>query len=136
MTGRYNIVVDVGKAGELSRMHVHVHLMPRYLDDVPTPKSVNVLFEEGWNPSLSGEVNVRHAGERRHPGSFSVHDQKSPGFRRNDRSKSRLPVDQFRTLGLEPRVDQFNLRLNLIFPLGRIASVVNLTFPYYRPRDP
>jgi hypothetical protein len=39
-------------------------------------------------------------------------------------------------LGLEPRVDQFNLRLNLIFPLGRIASVVNLTFPYYRPRDP
>ena len=105
MTGRYNIVVDVGKAGELSRMHVHVHLMPRYLDDVPTPKSVNVLFEEGWNPSLSGEVNVRHAGERRHPGSFSVHDQKSPGFRRNDRSKSRLPVDQFRTprLGAEGR---------------------------------
>jgi diadenosine tetraphosphate (Ap4A) HIT family hydrolase len=35
VTGRYNIVVNVGKAGELSRMHVHVHLMPRYLDDVP-----------------------------------------------------------------------------------------------------
>ena len=31
------------------------------------------------------------------------------GFRRNDGNKSRLPVDKFRTFGLEPRVFQFGL---------------------------
>jgi hypothetical protein len=46
---------------------------------------------------------VRHAGERRHPGSFSVQVPEPPGFRRNDGNKSRLPVDKFRTprLGAE-----------------------------------
>ena len=34
----YNIGVNVGKAGGQSRMHVHVHLIPRYLGDVPDPK--------------------------------------------------------------------------------------------------
>lgn len=34
----YNIGVNVGKAGGQSRMHVHIHLIPRYLGDVPNPK--------------------------------------------------------------------------------------------------
>jgi diadenosine tetraphosphate (Ap4A) HIT family hydrolase len=34
----YNIGVNVGKAGGQSRMHVHVHLIPRYEGDVPDPR--------------------------------------------------------------------------------------------------
>ena len=34
----YNIGVNVGPAAGQSRMHVHVHLIPRYLGDVPDPK--------------------------------------------------------------------------------------------------
>jgi diadenosine tetraphosphate (Ap4A) HIT family hydrolase len=34
----YNIGVNVGKAGGQSRMHVHVHLIPRYAGDVPDPR--------------------------------------------------------------------------------------------------
>ena len=34
----YNIGVNVGKAGGQSRMHVHVHLIPRYAGDVPDPQ--------------------------------------------------------------------------------------------------
>ena len=34
----YNIGVNVGAAGGQSRMHVHVHLIPRYTGDVPNPK--------------------------------------------------------------------------------------------------
>ncbi|HEU4341830.1 MAG TPA: HIT family protein [Candidatus Binatia bacterium] len=34
----YNIGVNVGKAGGQSRMHVHVHLISRYLGDVADPK--------------------------------------------------------------------------------------------------
>ena len=33
----YNIGVNVGAAGGQSRMHVHVHLIPRYVGDVPDP---------------------------------------------------------------------------------------------------
>lgn len=33
----YNIGVNVGAAAGQSRMHVHVHLIPRYLGDVPNP---------------------------------------------------------------------------------------------------
>jgi diadenosine tetraphosphate (Ap4A) HIT family hydrolase len=33
----YNIGVNVGAAAGQSRMHVHVHLIPRYLGDVPDP---------------------------------------------------------------------------------------------------
>ena len=33
----YNIGVNIGKAGGQSRMHVHVHLIPRYTGDVPDP---------------------------------------------------------------------------------------------------
>lgn len=33
----YNIGVNVGKAAGQSRMHVHVHLIPRYEGDVPDP---------------------------------------------------------------------------------------------------
>lgn len=34
----YNIGVNIGKAGGQSRMHVHVHLIPRYAGDVPDPR--------------------------------------------------------------------------------------------------
>ena len=34
----YNIGVNVGHAAGQSRMHVHVHLIPRYLGDVPNPQ--------------------------------------------------------------------------------------------------
>jgi diadenosine tetraphosphate (Ap4A) HIT family hydrolase len=33
----YNIGVNIGKAGGQSRMHVHMHLIPRYVGDVPDP---------------------------------------------------------------------------------------------------
>lgn len=33
----YNIGVNVGKAAGQSRMHVHVHLIPRYAGDVSDP---------------------------------------------------------------------------------------------------
>lgn len=34
----YNIGVNVGKAAGQSRMHVHVHLIPRYKGDVADPR--------------------------------------------------------------------------------------------------
>jgi diadenosine tetraphosphate (Ap4A) HIT family hydrolase len=34
----YNIGVNIGKAGGQSRMHVHVHLIPRFLGDVADPR--------------------------------------------------------------------------------------------------
>lgn len=34
----YNIGVNVGAAGGQSRMHVHVHLIPRYAGDVADPR--------------------------------------------------------------------------------------------------
>ncbi len=33
----YNIGVNVGSAAGQSRMHVHVHLIPRYAGDLPDP---------------------------------------------------------------------------------------------------
>jgi diadenosine tetraphosphate (Ap4A) HIT family hydrolase len=33
----FNIGVNIGKAGGQSRMHVHVHLIPRYVGDVADP---------------------------------------------------------------------------------------------------
>jgi diadenosine tetraphosphate (Ap4A) HIT family hydrolase len=34
----YNIGANVGKAAGQARMHVHVHLIPRYAGDVPDPR--------------------------------------------------------------------------------------------------
>ena len=34
----YNIGANVGKAAGQNRMHVHVHLIPRYIGDVPDPR--------------------------------------------------------------------------------------------------
>jgi len=33
----FNIGVNIGKAAGQTRMHVHVHLIPRYAGDVPDP---------------------------------------------------------------------------------------------------
>ena len=47
----YNIGVNIGKAGGQSRMHVHVHLIPRYAGDVPDPRGGVrcVLARDGKN---------------------------------------------------------------------------------------
>ena len=34
----FNIGVNIGKAAGQNRMHVHVHLIPRYAGDVPDPR--------------------------------------------------------------------------------------------------
>lgn len=34
----YNIGVNIGEAAGQSRMHVHIHLIPRYLGDVANPE--------------------------------------------------------------------------------------------------
>ena len=34
----YNIGANIGKAAGQTRMHVHVHLIPRYAGDVPDPR--------------------------------------------------------------------------------------------------
>jgi diadenosine tetraphosphate (Ap4A) HIT family hydrolase len=34
----YNIGINIGQAAGQSRMHVHVHLIPRYIGDVANPK--------------------------------------------------------------------------------------------------
>lgn len=34
----YNVGVNIGKAAGQARMHVHVHLIPRYAGDVPDPR--------------------------------------------------------------------------------------------------
>lgn len=34
----YNIGVNIGKAGGQTRMHVHVHIIPRYVGDVEDPR--------------------------------------------------------------------------------------------------
>ena len=34
----YNIGANIGRAAGQGRMHVHVHLIPRYFGDVPNPK--------------------------------------------------------------------------------------------------
>jgi diadenosine tetraphosphate (Ap4A) HIT family hydrolase len=33
----YNVGINIGRAAGQSRMHVHVHLIPRYAGDVPVP---------------------------------------------------------------------------------------------------
>jgi len=48
----YNIGVNVGKAAGQSRMHVHVHLIPRYAGDVPDPRG-------GIRCVLAGKASAR-----------------------------------------------------------------------------
>ena len=52
----YNIGVNVGKAGGQSRMHVHVHLIPRFAGDVADPsggiRCVLAQRAHGANPAL------------------------------------------------------------------------------------
>jgi diadenosine tetraphosphate (Ap4A) HIT family hydrolase len=44
----FNIGVNVGVAAGQSRMHVHVHLIPRYLGDVANPKGgVRCVLDNG-----------------------------------------------------------------------------------------
>jgi diadenosine tetraphosphate (Ap4A) HIT family hydrolase len=49
----YNIGVNVGTAGGQSRMHVHVHLIPRYTGDVADPRG-------GIRCVLAGRTTATH----------------------------------------------------------------------------
>ena len=49
----FNIGVNIGQAAGQSRMHVHVHLIPRYLGDVPNPKG-GVRCVLAVDPELAG----------------------------------------------------------------------------------
>jgi diadenosine tetraphosphate (Ap4A) HIT family hydrolase len=49
----YNIGVNVGRAGGQSRMHVHVHLIPRYTGDVSDPRG-------GIRCVLAKRTTVKH----------------------------------------------------------------------------
>jgi diadenosine tetraphosphate (Ap4A) HIT family hydrolase len=40
----YNVGVNVGRAGGQSIMHVHVHLIPRYTGDHPTPGGIRYII--------------------------------------------------------------------------------------------
>ncbi len=48
----YNIGVNVGKAGGQARMHVHVHLIPRYEGDVPDPRGGIRCVLSGRRPAV------------------------------------------------------------------------------------
>jgi diadenosine tetraphosphate (Ap4A) HIT family hydrolase len=47
----FNIGVNIGQAAGQSRMHVHVHLIPRYLGDVANPKGGIRCVLPGNRPS-------------------------------------------------------------------------------------
>lgn len=47
----YNIGINVGKAAGQSRMHVHLHLIPRYAGDVADPRGGIRCVLAGKNPA-------------------------------------------------------------------------------------
>ena len=52
----YNIGVNVGKAAGQSRMHVHVHLIPRYAGDVADPRGgIRCVLSGARGPSPQSE---------------------------------------------------------------------------------
>ena len=51
----YNIGVNVGKAGGQARMHVHVHLIPRYAGDVADPRG-GIRCVLAGKPKKEGEA--------------------------------------------------------------------------------
>jgi hypothetical protein len=55
-------------------------------------------------------VKDSHAGEGRHPSSHALQGQRKPaGLRRNDdKEEEASSIDEFRTLGLSPRIAQFS----------------------------
>jgi diadenosine tetraphosphate (Ap4A) HIT family hydrolase len=52
----YNIGVNIGHAAGQSRMHVHVHLIPRYLGDVPNPKGGVRCVLAGERAALAAQI--------------------------------------------------------------------------------
>jgi len=50
----YNIGVNIGAAAGQSRMHVHVHLIPRYAGDQHAGKGIRAIFSPAANGSRAG----------------------------------------------------------------------------------
>lgn len=73
----FNIGVNIGKAAGRSRMHVHVHLIPRYVGDVPDPAG---------DTGCCRRV-LRHAIEWR-LGACFWHHAARPGYTSNCRSRA------------------------------------------------
>lgn len=47
MTDGFNVGINVGKAAGQTVMHLHIHLIPRYLGDIPDPRGgVRWIFPE------------------------------------------------------------------------------------------
>jgi diadenosine tetraphosphate (Ap4A) HIT family hydrolase len=52
----YNIGANIGPAAGQSRMHVHVHLIPRYAGDVPDPAGgIRCVLAGGKAPPVASE---------------------------------------------------------------------------------
>ena len=72
----YNIGVNIGKAGGQSRMHVHLHLIPRYVGDVPDPRGgircvlpgKAQLESDRPKPQNGGSIGVKKGAENGRPG--------------------------------------------------------------------
>jgi diadenosine tetraphosphate (Ap4A) HIT family hydrolase len=64
----YNIGANIGKAGGQSRMHVHVHLIPRYAGDVPDPSGGIrcVLAGRAVLPNSTPQRDAREASDVGH----------------------------------------------------------------------
>jgi len=63
----YNIGVNVGKAAGQSRMHVHVHLIPRRKGDVPDPSGGVRCVLRKWNEAGSARVLRSDKENAMHP---------------------------------------------------------------------
>jgi diadenosine tetraphosphate (Ap4A) HIT family hydrolase len=77
----YNIGVNVGRAAGQSRMHVHVHLIPRYSGDVPDPRGgIRRVLAESSGSIEPGAVSLEEliATVARMETSLSLNEQPLP----------------------------------------------------------
>src|SRR3990170_1014289 len=66
MPDGYNVGVNVGRAGGQSVLHVHIHLIPRYVGDHPKPPgSGQRLPSSRWGSASPATSTCREAARRR-----------------------------------------------------------------------